>query len=125
MVWRKEVFQEFKFDEWFSGYALFEDIDFSYSVSKKYKIVIVADAQLEHLNKLERMNFSTSFGKAQVLNRLYFAKKNNLSIFLCSWSLSGLFLNNIIKALSGADLRYIYRAKGNFIGFLQKALLKN
>ena len=36
----REVFEEFFFDEEFDGYAPMEDIDFSYRVSRKYKLIV-------------------------------------------------------------------------------------
>lgn len=118
MVWRKKIFKVFRFDEWYSGYARYEDVDFSYRVGRKYKMYIVADAQVQHLNKLESINFSSALGKMEVVNRLYFVKKNQLCTPLCYWALLGLFLNNVVKALRGVDIRYLYRSRGNFLGFM-------
>lgn len=119
MVYRKSIFNEFTFDEHFSGYARYEDVDFSYRVSKKYKLFVVGDAKVRHLNSIEEIGFSFELGKMEVLNRLYFTGKNpNLSILLCYWALFGLFLNNVIKGISFMDRRYIKRAGGNLMGFL-------
>lgn len=117
MTWRKIIFNEFMFDEWFRGYARYEDVDFSYRIGKKYKMFIVANAKVKHFNKLENIKFSFSLGKMQVINRLYFAKKNpSLSVPLCYWACFGLFINNIIKGLLHFDQRYILRCKGNIVG---------
>lgn len=118
MVWRKNIFKAFMFDEWFSGYARYEDVDFSYRVGKKYKMYIIADAHVQHFIKPERIEFSSALGKMEVVNRLYFVRKNQLSIPLCYWALSGLLLNNVVKAILGVDIRYIYRVKGNLLGFI-------
>lgn len=123
MVFRKEIFREFLFDERFSGYARYEDVDFSYRVGKKFKIFVVADAKVKHFLKLERIEDSFALGKMEVINRLYFVKKNpNLSLFLCYWSLLGYFFNNSIKGLLGYDKRYKFRAKGNIYGFVEFVL---
>ena len=117
MVWRKDIFKEFMFDECFSGYARYEDVEFSYRVGKKYKLFIVADAKVQHLNKPEDINSSFSLGKMEVINRLYLVKKNSeLSTPLCYWALSGVLLNNFFKGLLGADKRYARRASGNLAG---------
>jgi len=120
MVWRKNVFNEFTFDEWFSGYARYEEVDFSYRVGRKYKLFIVGDARVEHLRRLESMDFSSSLGRMEIVNRLYLAKKHPaLSLLLCCWGCFGLFLNNMIKGLFYSDRRYILRSRGNIRGFIE------
>jgi len=120
MVWRKSIFDKFIFDEWFSGYARYEEVDFSYRVGKEYKMFIVANARLKHLNSLENAEFSFSLGKMQIVNRVYFVKKNpDLSIFLCWWACFGFFLNNLIKRLPYCNRRYILKTRGNIAGFIE------
>jgi len=120
MVWRKNIFKEFMFDEWFTGYARYEEIDFSYRVGRKYKMFIVADAKIRHLNGPENIGFSFSLGEMQIVNRVYFVRKNpGLIAPLCYWACFGLFLNNILKGLFYMDRRYLLRAKGNMAGFIK------
>ena len=118
MVFRRSIFNEFTFDEQFRGYARYEDVDFSYRVGRKYKIFVVRKATVKHLNRLENIQFSFSLGKMQIINRLYFVKKNpELSVLLWCWASLGLFLNNVVKGLLGYEQRYSLRAKGNIAGF--------
>jgi glucosyl-dolichyl phosphate glucuronosyltransferase len=50
MSFRSEIFREISFDgERYLNYGLGEDKDFSYQVSKKYKLVINPDAKLMHM----------------------------------------------------------------------------
>lgn len=120
MVFRKKIFKEFMFDERFSGYALYEDVDFSYRVRKKYKLFILKDAQVEHESRMQSLGNSFVLGKNEVMHRLYFVKKYpDLSLGLCCWGLLGLFLNNITKGVSNNDKRYKIRAKGNIYGFME------
>lgn len=117
MVWRRRVFQELMFDEWFGGYARYEDVDFSYRAGKKYKLFVVAGAKVLHQNSLENPNFSFSLGKMEIVNRLYFVRKNPpLSVGWCYWSCLGFFLNNIIKGVFPGNRRYWNRAGGNLAG---------
>jgi len=46
--YRKKVFKEFKFDENMASYAYMEDVDFSYRVRKKYKLMFTPLARLVH-----------------------------------------------------------------------------
>jgi len=120
MVWKKEIFNEFMFDEWFSGYARYEEVDFSYRVGRKYKMFIVGDARAKHLSRPESLDFSASLGKMEILNRLYLARKHReLSLALCYWGCFGFFLNNVIKGLFHSNRRYILRSKGNIKGFIE------
>ena len=119
MVFRKNIFEEFMFDERFSGYARYEDADFTYRVSKMYKMFVVADAKVRHLNKVEGLDFSFSLGKMEVINKIYFVKKHrDLSLVLCYWALFGILLNNILKNIFYGDRRYLYRARGNMAGLM-------
>lgn len=119
MVFRKSVFNEFKFDEWFCGYAHYEEVDFTYRVSRKYKLFVIEDAKVKHHIKLEKIEDSFSLGRMQIVNRFYFVNKNpNLSIPLCCWGSLGLMLNNAIKSLIGRDIRYKLRFKGNVFGVI-------
>jgi glycosyltransferase involved in cell wall biosynthesis len=82
-VWRKQVFKQYKFDEYFDGYSYLEDLDFSYSVGKKYKLAIVADAGFCHYPSLTGKGGGYLFGKNEVINRLFFVRKHNLSVSKC------------------------------------------
>lgn len=124
MIYRKNIFMEFYFDEWFSGYSRYEDVDFSYRVGKKYKMFVVAGARVQHFSKQEDLSFSFKLGKMEFLNRLYFVRKNpELSTALCYWALFGILMNNIFRGFLKMDRRYIYRAKGALAG-LASDLLK-
>lgn len=45
---KKEIFQSFRFSEYFEGYGLYEDADFCLRVSKTEKLYINTNARLEH-----------------------------------------------------------------------------
>lgn len=51
MFFRREVFDAVQFDEWFEGYGLGEDKDFSLRVARDWKILAVGAARLEHLHE--------------------------------------------------------------------------
>ncbi len=84
VIWRKKVLDEFKFDEWFDSYSYLEDLDFSYRVSKKYKLIVVADAKYYHYPAESGRGNEYEIGRKEVINRLYFIKKYpELSLFKC------------------------------------------
>lgn len=126
MVYRKSIFKKLSFDEWFYGYARYEDVDFSYRVGREHKMFVVADAKIKHFVKLEKIESSFALARMEVVNRMYFVKKNhNLSSILCCWSILGILINNVIKALSGKGVRYKLRARGSFYGFVEVFLKMN
>jgi GT2 family glycosyltransferase len=117
MLYRRGIFAEFMFDEWFAGYARYEDVDFSYRVGKRYRMYVVAGAKVRHPNRPEDLSFSRKLGEMEVINRLYFVKKNkDLSVPLCYWALFGILLNNILKGVLLLNKRNRLRAAGNIAG---------
>lgn len=73
-VWRKKIFDKFDFDEWFAGYGIGEDLDFSYRVSKFYNLAVVADAKVQHLETGKRDYFFLAYVVA--MNNIYFSSKH-------------------------------------------------
>jgi GT2 family glycosyltransferase len=119
MVWRKSIFREFRFDEKFTGYARYEEVDFSYRVGSKYKLYVASKAMAEHHLNPENVEFSFALGKMEIVNRLYLVRKNRgLSLGLCLWGCLGFFLNNAARGFVLHDRRYALKARGNIAGFL-------
>jgi glycosyltransferase involved in cell wall biosynthesis len=120
IVLRRNIMNEFKFDEFFDGYSYLEDVDFSYSVSRKYKIVIVADAYFEHYHSSSGRVNAYRFGKVETRNRKYIVKKHQLSIlsFYLSASIRGCM--TLKDALFGINQNALKRAIGNIAGLLLK-----
>jgi len=48
MAYRREVLDALRFDERLDGYALGEDLQFSYRVSRRWTLVLTPDARLDH-----------------------------------------------------------------------------
>lgn len=73
---RKEIFNEVTFDEWFHGYSYQEDDDFSYRLSRKYKLYQTPEARLVHKRSPEGRGDQKELAKMYVVNHFYFFKKN-------------------------------------------------
>lgn len=119
-VWRSNIFHEYSFDEWFSGYGAYEDVDFSYRVGKEYKLVVNPNARVQHLMDTKKIGNNIRIGKKEVLNRLYFVKKHpELSVIRSLWASMGELFSyvksgNLDKAkglLSGIGLYMRYGKK--------------
>jgi glycosyltransferase involved in cell wall biosynthesis len=95
----RNVLKEFKFDEILSEYAVGEDRDLSYRVSRKYKLYQTPYALLSH-------NFKPSYTreekKTQIINEHYLAKKylppRSLNWLAYYWSLVGQLVFSFIKS---------------------------
>lgn len=74
--YRKVVFNDFKYDENLKGYGLMEDVEFSYRVSRKYRLVYNPFARVYHNeSKTERINHRKLLFM-YIYNNYYLTKKN-------------------------------------------------
>ena len=121
-VWRRQVIEEFSYDEWFQGTGYLEDVDYSYRIGKKYKLAVVADARVQHLSYPVRKESNYVLGKWQAINRIYFVKKHgDFLLPVCYWSLLGEFLLNLGTGIGTIDSGRLRRAWGNLVGLLYVA----
>ena len=119
-VWRQEVFQTFQFDEWYSGYSYLEDLDFSYQVGKKYKLVVVADAKYYHYPSPRGRLGGYDFGQREVANRLHFVRKHKeLSVAKCYLALTIRACLSLVLAVRERDRDYVRRTAGNVVGLVR------
>jgi GT2 family glycosyltransferase len=106
--YKKEVFREFSFDEQLVKYALSEDLDFSFRVSRKYKLVIAPKARLQHVVSSESRVDMAKGCESLVLAYHYFASKNlEKSVYNCLcyfWLNTGFFMAGLIAAIFKADM---------------------
>jgi GT2 family glycosyltransferase len=105
-VWKKKIFEKFKFDEWFEGYSYLEDLDFSYQIGKEYRLAVVANAEYYHYAASSGRSSSYEFGKRE------------LSIFKCYMSLVLRTFISLSLAIREFKVSYVKRALGNIAGFL-------
>jgi hypothetical protein len=112
-VWRREVLETEGFDEFFDGYSYLEDLDFSYTVARKYRLAIVAEAGYRHYPSSSGRVNAFRFGKVEVRNRLYFVRKHGLSVWRCRLGLLVRLGITVRLALAGHPLANLARAVGN------------
>jgi glycosyltransferase involved in cell wall biosynthesis len=117
-VFRKDVVEQFQFDDFFEGYSYLEFLDYTYSISRKYRLCVVSNAWVTHYSS--PIKDSYLLGKKQVINRIYFVRKHPpLSLVRCCLSLVlHMFFNVGVGILLG-DIGYFRRAWGNCVGFGQ------
>jgi GT2 family glycosyltransferase len=107
MSFRREVFEHERFDEALSGYAYKEDIDFSYRVSRRYKLVQTPKARCDHLKSGTSRMSSHQLQRMNLANQFYLHRKlmpqtprNKAALW---WALIGLFIINVGKAAQTRD----------------------
>ena len=126
-VWRRNILQEFHFDEFFDGYSYLEDLDLSYSIGRKYRLAIVADAGFRHYPSSSGRPSFFRFGKVEVRNRLYFVRKHKLSVWRCYVAL---IIRATITAFAilynpKAAKQHICRVFGNCVGMAGMLFRRN
>ena len=73
---RTDVARELRFDERLGGYALAEDEDFSYRLSRRGRVRYVPEVTLDHKNTGGSGSAGRDFNRAVVRNRAYLFRKN-------------------------------------------------
>lgn len=82
-IWKREVLENYKYDEWYLGWATHDDVEFSYRVYKKYRLFVVHRANVFHNPPPVNPEKQRVFFRMSVIGRYYFVKKNpELSVFL-------------------------------------------
>jgi GT2 family glycosyltransferase len=103
MSYRREVFDDERFDEKLAGYAFNEDIDFSYRVAKRgYILVQTPRARIDHLKVQSDRLALFDFGRMHIRNQFYLHRKNmpqtTKNKVALWWALTGLLLLHSVRA---------------------------
>jgi glycosyltransferase involved in cell wall biosynthesis len=111
-AYRKKVLEDYRFDENLKGYAYLEDVDFSFRVGKKYRLVYQPKAKLSHFPSTYLTADRRALKKQLVQHQIYLFRKNmpnNFQHYSGLWvSLIGnLIYNGIIQRDSRACLGII------------------
>ncbi|HJX30340.1 MAG TPA: glycosyltransferase family 2 protein [Thermodesulfobacteriota bacterium] len=117
MSFRKEIFQEFSFDEKkYQRYGLGEDQDFSYRVSKKYKLIATPRARVWHLESEKMRPDQERIGRNLMIHRFIFfrdqVKKGWWGWVLFWYALIGFVLLRVVLIPLSLDKEKLHRAKG-------------
>lgn len=114
MVYKKEVFNEQKFDENLLGYTVAEDIDFSYRLSKRYpnSIFITPFAKITHRASMVERYPTEKMAYINQIDHFYFNYKNLNKNFaqkiIFIWSLLGIsFLRTLNMTIKPTKINYL------------------
>jgi hypothetical protein len=94
-------------------------LDFSYSISRKYELAVLAGARFCHYPSQIGRADPYLFGKKEVVNRLYFVRKHpELSPAWCAFALAVRALMSVILGVTRLEVAYFRRAWGNLVALL-------
>lgn len=115
--WRSSILKEYKFDEWYSGVGYLEDIDFSYTVSKKNKLIFYNKAACQVVENPTPLNKMAKLGCWQIAAWWYFVSKNKeFSKLAAIYSMLNLAIINLITGLFKPNNGRFYSFIGNLKG---------
>lgn len=118
-VWRRNVVENFSYDEWFQGTGYLEDVDYSFNVRGRYRLALVASARVAHYSPPVRPDRHYLLGKWQIVNRMYLVRKyrsRGLSLRKAWVANLGLVAMNLLRAFLSLDRHSWNRARGNIHG---------
>lgn len=100
MGFRRKVFEEFQFDEAFGGNGWGDDRDFSYRVSRKFKLLVTPKAKVVHYEDPSGRLSKEESGYIEIKHFHLFFRKNmpkTVVNWLCFyWALLGMMLKNLL-----------------------------
>ena len=110
VIYNNEKIKNLKFDRAYGRYSYLEDLDFSYSLSKRGKLMICSSANYTSENTVNRNDYN--FGIKEVLNRYHFVNKFNFKkkYFFLGFAFS--FLKNFLILLC-LKPNFFFRIMGN------------
>jgi len=121
MAYRKSVLSEFRDDEQLErlgAYAFYEDLDLSYSVSKKYLLFINTNARLIHNHSPSRPD-PFKINNIKIQNHYYLIKKHQFNRIAFWWSTIGLVLAYLFYCIVRPSRSNYLAAHGLFNGILE------
>ncbi len=127
-IWRREIIENYPYDEWFKGTGFLEDVDYSFNVREKYRLALVASAKLSHYSPPIRSDRHFLLGKWQIVNRMYFVRKyrmRGLSISKAWIANFGMLYLRLIQALLKRDRNSWNQFRGHAAGIWSEIRGKN
>ena len=116
VIYNIKKLENLKFDTTYGRYSYLEDLDFSYSLSRKGKLMICSSAKYSSDNIVSRNDLS--FGIKEILNRYHFVNKFNFNKIYFFLGFIFCFLKNFLVLLSFKP-SFFLRIIGNFYAILQ------
>ena len=115
VTFRKEAFQLSLFDAFYESYSYLEDLDLSYTISRRGRLAVVAEAGYLHFPSPSGRVTSFQFGRYEVRNRLHFVRKQNLSLARCYLGIAIRLAMSFGSGITQMNRGQLERALGNLL----------
>ena len=118
MTFRRAIFNEFRFDSAMEEYSLGEDVEFTFRLSRRYKLLVIPDAHLLHIRAAANRDDEVSYAREQIRFRYRFVRSHprELSVVAFSWCCFGEILQNLTYLSPRRLRRQFKRALGIMLG---------
>ena len=121
-VWRKSVIETFSWNGNWDGYAVGEDVEFSFRVSKHWKLRVLPEAQIFNAYALESRPTSYSLARSTVIHRWHIAQLNDKSKSIgracVIWGIFGEMGFSLIKLLISPSKSRVKSILGFIMGLI-------
>jgi hypothetical protein len=115
-IYKLKYVKNYNFDQSFGQYSYLEDLDFSLSLTRKEKkLIIISKARFKDPHVVDRNNFE--FGVMEIRNRFIVVNKHKLSNILFIISSLIRFNLSILEFFKG-NYKFFLRAAGNLISII-------
>ncbi len=121
-VWSREIIDRIPHPiDFATRWAVCEDVIYSYPLSRKYRLMVVADATAYHNENYEKMSFRQGifYGLSGAIMRYHFVRQNpDLKILACMWMTIGVIVGNLGRGFFGSP-RHIGLCIGGIEGLVR------
>lgn len=118
--WKREILESYKYDEWFDGTGYYEDVDFSFRVSRENRIALCSSSRCFHYHHPVRKERLIALGEWQITGWWYFiSKSRNFNRLFVLWSMIGVSLINLAIGLSRPKSNRLRSFLGNIKGLFR------
>jgi GT2 family glycosyltransferase len=118
MSFRRTIFSEFRFDSAMQEYSLGEDVEFTFRLSRRYKLLVTPEAHVWHLRAAAGRDDEVSYAREQIRFRYRFVRSHpqELSLVAFGWCCFGEILQNLTYISPRRLRRQFKRALGIMLG---------
>jgi len=96
--YRREILAENTFDPLLDAHALFEDLDFSYRVSRSHDLNVIPEASLDHHRSPRNRKSIAQYAEEMVVHRYWLVRKHRLFQLAFWWSVLGQITARLFSA---------------------------
>ncbi|MFH1428345.1 MAG: glycosyltransferase [Candidatus Margulisiibacteriota bacterium] len=118
-IWRRGVIDEYKYDETISGFGYYDDVDYSLTVNKKYKLFMMAGSRVYHFPPQRKGRDQFKVARSIVINRYILVRKHKeLSLLHFYWAVLGQIIVYTLLGIIRLNKERLLKASGVIAGII-------